>query len=446
MKRFSVKSKLTLLLTALAAVVAILIFSLLLFISSSVSVSSSMAALSDTARKNASLISMENGKLAFDDSFSFYHHGITTLIYSKSKALVAGQPPVNFSFSDDFQNGTVRTVPSDDTSYLVADIYLPFGWDDGVWIRALSEAPDNGRIAADITFVFFIIFPVFLLLAALGSYLIVKLSFRPLDKISRTVSAINEAKDLSGRIGLKGNDEFSRLSDAFDGMFERLERSFDAEKQFTSDASHELRTPLAVIKSACEYAEKFDETAEERRETIEMIHRQANKMSELINQLLNITRLDQGTEKLSIADVELGSLVHSLCCEQGYDINRLHIQAQKGVFVSGDSMLLSRLIKNLVDNGFKYGKESSCVWITVYKNEDEALISVRDDGIGIADEYKEKIWQRFYQVDASRGEDSGIGLGLFMVQQIARAHGGYVTLDSTLGIGSEFILHLPLRK
>ena len=128
-----------------------------------------------------------------------------------------------------------------------------------------------------------------------------------------------------------GNNEFSRLAATFNQMFERLEQLFESEKQFTADASHELRTPVSVIKGACEYAQKYDETPEERAETLEMIHRQTLKMSNLIDQLLHMTRLEQGTETAHLERTDLSALVHKICQEQAYPAGWLIVQVPDGI-------------------------------------------------------------------------------------------------------------------
>ena len=108
--------------------------------------------------------------------------------------------------------------------------------------------------------------------------------------------------------------------------------------------------------------------------------------------------------------------------------------------------LLARLLQNLIDNGFAYGKPQGHVWVTLGTEGDRAVLQVRDDGIGIPQDQQEKIWQRFYQVDPARREGGGAGLGLSMVKKIAQLHGGRITLDSTPGQGSTFTLSLPLEK
>ncbi len=444
MNHISVKLRITLWLTVLMLTLAILLMGFMLFISSTVATQTAMQELSQTVQSNLQQVSYTDGALSMGDGFSYYHSGVTTLIYSKSETLLAGQIPVAFTgASESFQNGVTRTVSVGEQDYLVMDLWLASGWEDGVWIRGVMAAPDTEQTAKNLITVALIALPAFLVLAAAGSYIIVRKSFKPLDSISATAAAISEASDLSQRIALPpGRDEFTRLADTFNQLFQRLERSFEAEKQFTADASHELRTPVSIIKGACEYAEKYDETPEERAETISMIYRQAVRMSGLISQLLSMTRLEQGTEIAKPEPVELGELIRSLCQEQDYQ--RIEIECPAPVTVQADPALIRRLAANLIDNGFKYGRPEGHVWVSIRQTEGEALLEVRDDGIGISPEEQEKVWQRFYQVDTSRGDEGGAGLGLAMVQQIAQAHGGYMTLESVPGIGSRFTLHLPL--
>lgn len=444
MRNISIKLKITVWLTLLMVLLAGLLLAFMLFISSAVASQTAMSQLSQTVRSNLDQISISGGKLELKDGFHFYRSGVSTLVYSQNEALLAGQIPVSFTGSEPFQSGLTRTVAAGDERYLVLDIWLPMGWESGVWVRGLMEAPENQQLANNLLIVALAALPAFLIMVALGSYWIVKRAFRPLDHITATAMDINEARDLSRRIALpSGRNEFYRLASTFDQLFERLERSFEAEKQFTANASHELRTPVSIIKGACEYAEKYDETPEERQETISMIHRQAVKMSGLISQLLSMTRLDQGTELARMESVDLGELLRSLCDDQAYDRERLTLEFPPGLTARGDPALLSRLVQNLIENAFKYGKPEGHVWISVRKQEKEILLQVRDDGIGIPADQQEKIWQRFYQVDPSRSGESGAGLGLSLVWQIAQIHGGSMTLESIPNVGSEFTLHLP---
>lgn len=448
MRKTSVKLKITLWITLLMTILFLFLVAFTLFISRTVVLSSARQQLISTTRNSVGNISFSQGKLSTTEGFSFYQNGVSILVYSQAESLLAGQLPVSFTAKEPFQSGQVRTVEGASISYVVLDLWLPSSWEEGVWVRGLMEVPRNEQTTDNLIKIAAIALPVFILLTAVGGYLLVRRAFRPLEQISATAQAMGEAKDLSRRIGLPpGRDEFSRLAQTFDQLFARLERSFEAEKQFTADASHELRTPVSIIKGACEYGLKYDETPEERQETLEMIARQAEKMAQLIGQLLSMTRLDQGTEGARLEQVDLGVLVEGLIRERGYEEDKLFLSVSPGVKVRGDGALLSRLTENLVENAFKYGKPEGHVWVTVKSQGEEGILEVRDDGIGIPKDQQEKIWQRFYQVDPSRSDESnGVGLGLSMVRQIAQLHGGTVTLDSVEGIGSAFVLHLPLWK
>ena len=447
MKNKSVKTQITILLTMLMATLAVLLLIFMLFISHSVALQTAKSQLTDVVRSNLIHVEVSDKKPIIGDQFSYYHNGISTLIYSQNESLIAGQIPVSFQTEVPFESGSIRIVNVGDTDYLVLDMFLAENWNHGVWLRGLLEAPNNESLTRNLLMIAIIALPLFMLLAALGSYHITRRAFRPLEHITATAEAINEAKDLSGRIGLPpGEDEFSRLAADFDQMFERLERSFEAEKQFTGDASHELRTPISIIKGACEYAEKYDETPEDHAETISMIHRQADKMAKLVSQLLSMTRMEQGIESTKMKSLDFSDFVHHLSKEQYWDTSRLIINTSQNVFVNGNPELLGRLITNLVENAFKYSPKNSPVHLNISSNTKEACLSVQDQGIGISKEDQQKIWNRFYQADTSRGNDEGSGLGLSMVKQIAELHGGFMTLDSSPGCGSTFTLHLPLLK
>ena len=445
MKRLSVKIKITIWYTLLMILMAALLLVFLVLVSGTVSTQTSMTQLDQTLRGNLRQVDMADGSLQLGDNFTFYDNGVYTLVYSQSESLLAGQVPVGFTANEPLQNGLTRPVNVGSARYYVLDFWVPLGWDNGVWIRGILEAPENPQLLTNLMLIALIVMPLLIVLAALGGYLIARRAFRPLDQITSTAAAINEAADLSRRVDIPpGHNEFSRLALTFNQMFAHLERLFDAEQQFTADASHELRTPVSVIKSACEYAEKYGETPEEQRETLAMIHRQADKMTALIGQLLSITRLDQGTDMVHRERVDLSELVQNICREQTYPPQRLLPEVEPGITARVDAALLTRLLQNVIDNGFKCGKEGGHVWVSLRQAADEVQLTVRDDGIGIPKEQQEKIWKRFYQVDPSRsGERGGAGLGLSMVQKIAQAHGGTMSLESIAGLGSTFTLHLP---
>ena len=442
MKRTSVKLRITLWLTALMALLAATLLLFLLLISSRVLTMTARQQLSHAVKANLDCVSMEESGLKLSADFSFYSGGVTTLVYSRNESLLAGQIPVSFKSSPDFENGLIRSVEQPEGSYLLLDVWLPEGWDNGLWLRGLIELPDSGQATGTMLTVALAVLPVFLLLSALGAYLILRRSFMPLQRISDTAEAINDGGDLSRRIGIKeGRDEFTRLAAVFDRLLGRLERAFEAEKQFTADASHELRTPVSVIKGACEFSRKYGETEQEMKESMEMIERQADRMSGLINRLLSMTRLEQGTEQLKAERLELCALTEEFLTEQGDMAERALLERRERVFVKADALLLKRLMQNLFDNAMRYG--GGRLRLSVYRENGSACLSFSDEGPGIAPEEQEKIWQRFYRGDPSHSENARAGLGLSLVRQIAQSHGGMVELESSPGRGSCFTLKIP---
>ena len=261
--------------------------------------------------------------------------------------------------------------------------------------------------------------------------------------------SISEGRDLSRRLSLKpGRDEVGRLASAFDQMFERLEQAFEAEKQFTSDASHELRTPTAVILAQCSYMEKYGADPEDYREGIGVIRRQAERMSLLINQLLDMTRLDFGTRKLNTQDTDFSEFLSVLCEEQDTNLRniRMETQIEPGIHAQIDPALFARVIQNLLENARKYGREGGFIRVTLRREAESIRLDMEDNGIGIRQEDLSRIWQRFYQANPSRQSGSGLGLGLSMVRQIVQLHGGTAEAESVPDQGSCFTVRLPFSQ
>ena len=350
---------------------------------------------------------------------------------------IDGSAGFDGSTGSDTRAGSGTSVNSDGTA----------GTDD-IWIVGLLPEDSMANVTTSVVRLTCAGLAVIVFLAALGSCVIIGRSLRPLRRITESAREITDGSDLSRRIQLSpGRDEVHELADTFNDMMGRLERSFDAERQFTSDASHELRTPVTVILAECEMAEKMPEDTEAVQESVTEIHKQARKMSELIGKLLAYTRLEQGTRRIDREELDLSGLVEDVCEEQRTVAARnikIECEASPDVLVNGDVALLISLVQNLVTNAVKYGKDGGHVWVKVYSEGSKACVSVRDDGIGIGEEDLACIWNRFYQADRSRSDESrGIGLGLSLAQQIARLHGGRITASSRPGEGSEFIFSMP---
>jgi signal transduction histidine kinase len=291
--------------------------------------------------------------------------------------------------------------------------------------------------------------PLLYLITLLGGFAITTRAFLPVEKISMATNHIISGKDLTKRIDIgEGKDEIHLLADTINNMLDRLETSFETEKQFTSDASHELRTPLSVIKAHTEFALEFAESEEDYKEALEVINRQGDKMSALLSQLLFFTRLEQSNRKVELKEGNLSNLVQSI-----FDDRYLVLQGKRefvgsiedGITARYDESLLSRLIDNLLDNAEKYSEVGSTIKIKLWDTETAIKLSVEDSGKGILPENLDKIWNRFFREDESRSEEYGtsFGLGLSMVKEIASIHNGTIDVDSQINVGSTFTLTLP---
>lgn len=445
MKRFSVKLRLTLWITLLMFLLTALVLVCMVAVSRDVVTENAYDQLTSVVQSNISGISKENGSLTFAEGFSFTQNGVYTTVYSDAGALLAGQLPLGFPEGVAFENGISRPVEGENGDFYVLDLHLPFSWEDGVWVRGIIAAPDVADVLDDLTGIALLLLPLMVVISGVGAYLLARSTFRPIDRIINAAETIGEGRDLSRRIGLPpGRDEISRLGQAFDSMFARLETSFEAEKQFTSDASHELRTPTAVILAQCEDARRHAETPEQYAQAVEVIERQARRMSGLIAQLLQMTRLEQGTQRAAFEHADLSALTEVICEETPTADAVLQTDIQPDIEADFDVTLVSRLLQNLLNNAVRYG--GGHIWVTLRRDGADAVLSVRDDGAGIPADLQDKIWQRFYQADASRSGENGAGLGLPMVRQIAALHGGTVSLTSAPGKGSCFTFRFPTEQ
>lgn len=448
-RRMSVKLKITLWFTAFMTLIAGLCLGLIVVISTRVSSSQVMDVLERTVREDAGKVRLEQGTLNFDPEFRFYENGVYIVLYNAKEAMLTGQTPPGFPQQEPLENGVIRSVSGRGDRFYVFDLWIPSGWEDGVWLRGVIRGADPSQTLDQSFAVFLILLPFIILSAALGGYMIARKALAPMEKIIQAAESISEGKDLGRRIGLnKGDEEVVRLSNSFDQMFQRLEKAFEGEKQFASDASHELRTPTAVILAQCAYMDKYAEEIQDYKEGVEVISRQAQRMSTLISRLLDMTRLDFGTSKPQMEETDISALVEVLCQEQDTKGRGISIETeiQPGIQAQADPHLFSRAVVNLLDNARKYGKENGYIRVRLKREQGQILLQIEDNGIGIGPEDQERIWQRFYQVSPSRESGGGLGLGLSMVRQIIELHGGEIQVESVLGQGSTFTIRLPEKN
>mgnify|MGYP000927472570 CR=1 FL=1 len=286
------------------------------------------------------------------------------------------------------------------------------------------------------------------LASGIGGYVLSGIMLQPVRNITETASEIS-ASNLSKRINYQGpQDEFWALSQTFDSMVDRLEHSFERQRQFVQDASHELRTPLAAIRTNIDVTEMDgDASVEEYRELVTTIKGQTERLTRLSEDLLLLTREDN--ESLDQEPLDLGMVAGEVIRQLGPVAAARNVQlslaADSGVEAEANPDLVYRCVLNLVDNAIKYSGEKSSVTVTTEKNGDRAVVRVADTGAGIAPEDLPRIFDRFYRVDKGRSRrEGGTGLGLAIVKELAESQRGTVSASSEPGAGSVFTLSLPV--
>lgn len=390
-------------------------------------------------------IEIDDGELEIRD-INFYTKQVSTLIYDENGTLLYGQSPNKVEVSLPYKDYGLEKVEIKGREYYIYDRLFSVEPFPVFWLRGIIEVQKDSDVINSIFLIAFILLPIIIIVAAIGSYQLSKKALYPIEKIIATAQDIHASGDFSLRINLgTGRDEVHQLAETFDEMFVKIEDSFEMEKQFASDVSHELRTPTAIILAQCEMSEL--ETKEEYQESVEVIKRQASKMSTLIASLLNLTRMDRGLEKGEFEIIDISELTSIVCeelelitpCDSFFEY---HIEPN--IMAMVDQGLFMRLISNLVSNGFAYGKLGGYVKVGLYQKNGKVILEVEDNGIGIAQEHIDKIWNRFYQVDMARTAQKGnsMGLGLSMVEQIVKMHSGEIQVDSKVGEGSCFKIFL----
>lgn len=395
---------------------------------------------------NVKDVEFDRGKFEWDD-LSMYSGGVYCMFYDAGGAVLNGVQPQDLTPDTDFTPNVVRTVSgSDGRNYYVYDSYVDMDV-TGLWVRGMISADDRSGVMHTIIVLTATLLPVLLVITIGGGWLIAWSAMRPMEKILTAVDGISAGEDLSARLNMqRGPREMRRLSAAFDRMFARLEASFNAERQFTSDVSHELRTPITVILAECDRAKRKAYTREDFLESAGVIEQQGEHMSQLVQALLGLTRMQHGTDKYPMQHMDLSELV-SACCDECPPPPDSHAEVtrdiQPGIQAACNAGLMSRVVVNLLQNAYKYGGDGVHIRVSLHENGDgRAVLRVADDGPGIAPEDQDKVWQRFWQADPSRSEDGGSGLGLAMVREIVQLHGGSVGLESSPGKGSVFSVTL----
>jgi len=375
------------------------------------------------------------------NEFDEFDDGIYFVKYNNKGIEMGGMSPRGFDLTLKYKENTVRTYEKNGEKYYYFDKKIDNS--EGEWVRGIVPVNQLSDEVSKLLIIILILSPLLLLIIVYGGYRIVKKALNPVAKISDTASEIQKNGDFSKRIKIdEGKDEIHRMADTFNEMLNSLENSYTREKQFSSDVSHELRTPVSVILTESQYSLEYADTMEEAKNSFSVIQRQAKRMSELINQIMELSKIEKQTvielQKLNFSETMEKILedYKNLLSEKNIKVSK---DIEQNIFINADKVMIERLLDNLLNNAMKFTKDK--INVKLYSENENCVMEIEDNGIGIPEEDKKLIWGRFYQVNDSRNKkvNKGFGLGLSLVAKIIEQHNASIDVESELNKGTKFV-------
>lgn len=297
-----------------------------------------------------------------------------------------------------------------------------------------------------------LLLPGVLVAASVGGWLLANEALKPVDRVTRTARFIT-ARNLKERLAkMETDDEIGRLVQTFNEMLERLDKSFEQVQSFTADASHELKTPLTILKGEIELALRRERPAREYQEILVSALEEIERLTRITSDLLLLAKSDAGAVQLDISQVNLSKLIEEAALHYQALLDEKHVvlevlPGRHDVVIEGDPFRLKQAILNLIENAIAYTPSGGRVVVRAgWSNAFYALLQISDTGIGIAEEEKARIFERFYRADKARSRrEGGTGLGLSIVRWVVESHGGRIEVDSRPQRGSTFTIFLPVH-
>jgi heavy metal sensor kinase len=286
--------------------------------------------------------------------------------------------------------------------------------------------------------------PIALLLASGAGYLLAGLSLRQVESMRRRAAAVSADRPGERLPVPPTGDELQRLGETLNEMLDRLEAALDRERDFVADAGHELRTPLALLRTELELALQQATTVDELREAVRWSSYEAERLSQLAEDLLLLARADRGRLPLRMESLRVDDLFASVAARFEWRAKEsgksLRCTTPRDLRVHGDRLRLEQALANFVDNALRYGGDE--IRLEARAVDGEVEIHVSDNGPGFGREFIPRAFERFARADQARS-GNGVGLGLSIVQTIAHAHGGTAHIDDDQTSGADVWLALP---
>jgi heavy metal sensor kinase len=335
---------------------------------------------------------------------------------------------------------------------------VPYMIRSGMWVDhdghkyylAIGRAIDyNDKVISDFTWNYFAMVPLVMMLSGVLGWFLAGRALDPVNSVADAAQHITHS-NLDVQIPARNTgDELDRLIEAFNLMMTRLNHSFEQIRQFSTDVSHELRTPLTVVRGQLEVALFTAETVEQHRDAMADALEGVERLSNIVRALLMLSQAESGQLALQKTEINLAELVRDLVDQHQIPAEaegvRLSAALPPNCAVSADRIQIERLLSNLLGNAIKYTPAGGSVKVSLIPGFDHVKLIVEDTGVGISPSHLPHIFDRFYRVPSADPE-KGLGLGLSFVAWIAKAHGGAVTVESTLQEGTRFTVLLPVGR
>ncbi len=406
----------------------------------------------DIALENATPAQLSKGLQRADQTF-----GVRLLLYAANGAVL-----------EDTRAATVGIFPriplpganQSQSRYQARDlqgriwIYAVRPLAEGGWIVAAVQAPGSAllEVLRDDLFPPMVEAGLVAMVAALIlAYWITRWVTAPLQRIARSAHAIS-AGDYQP-IPLEGPSEVKELGQAFNDMAGRVQNSQRSQREFVANVSHELKTPLTSIQG---FAQAIQDgtasTPEALKQAGNVIYTEASRMYRLVLDLLDLARLDAGTADLQWTPLDITAVLNNVVDKMTPQARQAQVELASNVvaipIIMGDADRLSQVFTNLVDNALKYTPAGGHVTIKAGQVDGKIEVSIADSGAGISPDELPHIFERFYQTDKSRrgGTRHGVGLGLAIAHEIVQAHHGSIEVTSNPGMGSTFVVKIPLVR
>ncbi|HWT76463.1 MAG TPA: HAMP domain-containing sensor histidine kinase [Mobilitalea sp.] len=447
MNQLKIRTKMMLWYTLLTSVLLIIFIPILYSSISNSLYSDAKSLLRSTVSSAQSGIEYENGTVSWDEN-TVISGNMPTFVTNRNNQILYQNSNLQELMDVPFVPGVIRTLEYSGKKWMVLDETVSKENTIVADVRAFIPLKSLEHTLYKIKIIIIISIPLYLLITVFGGLFIAKKALQPINTITQTAKIIGRG-DLASRITqVENHDEVGELSETFNEMLEKLEESFNKQKRFASDASHELRTPVAIIMAYSEALLSDSDLLQNKsvlEKSLHTIYQESERMNSIIAQLLMLTRGYEGRYQLVKEQIDICEVIDNV-------INQLEETAKEAkinisfitsepILIKADQSLITHMMLNLVENAIKYGREGGHVWVRTEIQEEEVIVTIEDDGIGIEPEHLKHIFERFYRADQSR-DRRGTGLGLSIVKWIVSEHEGRIEVNSQIEKGTTFIIRL----